>query len=792
MSRDSAPTATIAAAPPPSAGDLAPTDDVQITPRISDLAASLNNNPVRIYQWVRNNIEFLPTYGSIQGSELTLINLRGNAFDTASLLIALYRAAGIPSRYVYGTVEIPIDKALNWVGNVNTVAMAQDLLGQGGVPNVALVSGGRVTALRIEHVWVEAYVDYTPSRGAINRNPAAWVPVDASFKQYAYTQGIDVMGAVPFDVPGFVAQAQQGAAVDPAGGYIQNLNLTNVKAQLTSYSGQALSYINAAKPNAVAEDLLGRKTVIAETQSILLGSLPYKTVAVGQRMSTLPPALRHSVGLTFYASFFDQAFDSPGLTYSVSLPKLGAGRLGVTYVPATAADAQVLANIKQQGSTTLPVYLIRVIPQVQIDGQTVASGAPVTMGQQVYWSATLADPQNRATDTLLFTNSAGDEIVWGIDGAGITQNAIQQRSDAVASDTASENLFRIALQYWYEYDLFDAYLASRKQGATARLPSIGAFSAPLVVSYFFGVPRSGTYRGRVMDVKRVLSALTAETNERVASIRYASGIVGSHLEGAIFEQILAKPNGASVSAVQLLRDAASQGIKIYRLTSQNAASLNDISATADVKSDISAALSAGKFVLVPERSPAHNRWSGTGYIVADPATGAGAYLLNGGLNGGSDPNCDDDNEPPHQPIWVYVLGFLAFLIIMWMIIAAIIGSGGTLAPVGAAAALFFIAFFLSPQEAYAGGFNKNQCCENAKSTAASAAPQLDNRLAEWEANVLGLRDRGHWDAIADQTRRLGDALGQIAKYCRTTPPELESWSETLGRGQAFLATVPRP
>jgi len=32
---------------------------VQITQPIKDLAASLNNNPVKIYNWVRNNIAFL-------------------------------------------------------------------------------------------------------------------------------------------------------------------------------------------------------------------------------------------------------------------------------------------------------------------------------------------------------------------------------------------------------------------------------------------------------------------------------------------------------------------------------------------------------------------------------------------------------------------------------------------------------------------------------------------------------------------------------------------------------------
>ncbi|AMS33208.1 hypothetical protein AEM42_13995 [Betaproteobacteria bacterium UKL13-2] len=54
----------------------------------------------------RNNIRFVPSYGSVQGADDTLNKLAGNAFDTSSLLIALYRAANIPARYAYGTVEL--------------------------------------------------------------------------------------------------------------------------------------------------------------------------------------------------------------------------------------------------------------------------------------------------------------------------------------------------------------------------------------------------------------------------------------------------------------------------------------------------------------------------------------------------------------------------------------------------------------------------------------------------------------------------------------------------------------
>jgi transglutaminase-like putative cysteine protease len=146
------------AGPTPSAADLAETEDVQLTLAIRAQATALNNNPVQIHNWVRNNIEFIPSYGSIQGADLTLQSKRGNAFDTASLEIALLRAAGIPARYAYGTVQMPAEAVMNWVGGVTKPEAAQSLLGQGGIPNVALVSGGKVIAFKLEHVWVEAYV----------------------------------------------------------------------------------------------------------------------------------------------------------------------------------------------------------------------------------------------------------------------------------------------------------------------------------------------------------------------------------------------------------------------------------------------------------------------------------------------------------------------------------------------------------------------------------------------------------------------------------------------------------
>ncbi|NOZ26042.1 MAG: transglutaminase domain-containing protein, partial [Nitrospirae bacterium] len=74
---------------PPTEADLSETVEVRFTEAIRAKAEELKVNPVRIYNWVRNNIEFVPTYGSIQGADMCLKTRQCNAFDTASLLIAL-------------------------------------------------------------------------------------------------------------------------------------------------------------------------------------------------------------------------------------------------------------------------------------------------------------------------------------------------------------------------------------------------------------------------------------------------------------------------------------------------------------------------------------------------------------------------------------------------------------------------------------------------------------------------------------------------------------------------------
>ena len=90
----------------------------------------------------------------------------------------------------------------------------------------------------------------------------------------------------------------------------------------------------------------------------------------------------------------------------------------------------------------------------------------------------------------------------------------------------------------------------------------------------------------------------------------------------------------AISAVKALQIAASEGQKIYTITQANFSSaLPKISLSSAAREEIRNAVAAGKEVTIHERPIHAFGWSGSGYTVIDPETGAGAYMIDGGANG---------------------------------------------------------------------------------------------------------------------------------------------------------------
>ncbi|WP_460507795.1 hypothetical protein [Hydrogenophaga soli] len=90
-----------------------------------------------------------------------------------------------------------------------------------------------------------------------------------------------------------------------------------------------------------------------------------------------------------------------------------------------------------------------------------------------------------------------------------------------------------------------------------------------------------------------------------------------------------------VSAVKALAIAQAEGQRIYTITAENAATaLPNLPVGGSVGNEIRSAVQAGKEVTVHERAINAHGFSGYGYIVTDPDTGGGGYLIEGRGNGG--------------------------------------------------------------------------------------------------------------------------------------------------------------
>ncbi|WP_353348554.1 transglutaminase domain-containing protein [Oceaniserpentilla sp. 4NH20-0058] len=652
----------------PTDDDLAQTIDVQITDDIIELAQSLNNSPIEIYTWVHNNIRFIPSYGSIQGAQYTLETKRGNAMDTASLLIALLRASNIPAKYAYGTVEVPVEKVMNWVGGVNVPEAAQSLMGQGGIPNVALVEGGVVKKIRMEHTWVEAYVDFEPSRGINNIEGDNWIPMDASFKQYEFTQGLDLEDNVPFDAQALVDDIEQNAVVNEQEGWIQNVPQANIEAQLEIFQAQIEEYISNQNPDATIGEVLGLQEVKVIPPRPLSAGLPYSHIVTQDTFSEVPNNLRHKFKYELATQTYGYS-GSPLITIVEPTVKLAGKKLALSFKPATENDQAIIESYLPAPDPatgevdpnalpdTLPGYLINLIAEFSIDGQTISEANAGTMGTELHEQLGYWEPR-RGWDLSTNNPIAGEYQAIGLDLQGTspqsilnlkeniknTSTILEGEDDSLFTSLSKEDLVGDLLEstissYFALNNIQDELAAQQVGIVNYRSPSYGKVNLSLTTSYWFGVPRNVSTTGMVMDVDRVISSTVENANDNGRWLKY-NQIIGnrySSMENLVPELLFTTPENSAkgISAVKAINLAALQGQKIWTINPSNLdVALNSMSLNHDTETEIRNSVNAGKIVTTHNYSLNYEGWIGEGYIIIDPETGAGAYKIAGGENGG--------------------------------------------------------------------------------------------------------------------------------------------------------------
>jgi len=197
--------------------------------------------------------------------------------------------------------------------------------------------------------------------------------------------------------------------------------------------------------------------------------------------------------------------------------------------------------------------------------------------------------------------------------------------------------------YFAINDAQDTIAEKQSQNIVAnRFMSYGTFHTFVKPTMRYGVVFGGTFKGMQMDIDRLLRAGVATDNDRtkLASFNASQGARQSANEHLVPEQLFDNPNTKEkevkgVSAVKALQIAQEQGQKIYTITKENYAQvLPKLRLSSTVMTDIRDAVNAGRVVTTHEKTIYYKGWKGGGYVIIDPHSGTGAYLIDGGANGG--------------------------------------------------------------------------------------------------------------------------------------------------------------
>jgi len=625
----------------PSAEDLAETPDVQFTDDIRAKAQELGGKPLKIYEWVRNNIEYAPTYGSIQGADQCLQSKICNDMDTASLLIALLRVSGVYSHYEYSTIEIPIEQAMNWVGGVTDPKMVGTILATNGIPAKMLVSGGTYKAVQLEHVYVSAFIDYIPSRGAVHKQGDTWIPLDPSFKQYEFKRGMDLYAAMGISGEKYLMD------------YITDTSSLTIPTELQAsfpaytispyqyYSKRLFNYVDTNLPAATYQDIFGAdtieasRTIIQKEYPYLLGTLPYKVIATGTIYTSLPDNLRLKVTFTIENA---DSLDA-GLTYTTTQPEIAGKRVTLSYVPATTADE---ALVSRYGTLlSVPPYLLNVKVVLKINGVTLATGNTVGLGQEQTFNMIFTIP-NLGTEFVTNKVTTGDYSAIAIlsQKVPVTQagdkmeTLINNIGSSDLDDLLGQMLYNVGILYFHRLNFEEELYAKNFQMIVVKGLSEAMITSHAVTNSLFGVPYNISEGAIGIDVdKNEYLPFSYDGNkDRARDFMIVSGFGSSAWEDRMLQAFYDVP---SVSAARLLRYASQQGVPIYTIDGGNINTIvSQLQVASDVIDDIRNAVNAGKKVIISKTSVQYEALDSIGYIVLDPTTGAAGFMISGGMAGG--------------------------------------------------------------------------------------------------------------------------------------------------------------
>lgn len=565
-----------------------------VTPELEALATNLNDDPVAIYNFVRNKIRFQPYRGSCKGAHTTFLDGAGNDMDQASLLIALLNAAGYANTaYVYGQISVPDESfdeydLSHWLGC--RPSRVPWVLDYAATPGMSFFDFGSFLLWSFDHVWVRVTVAGTT------------YDLSPSFKTSELSVGVDCRAISGYSRSQLVTDAGTGSTVTTNS--VRNVNRAALETRLGQYASTLRAYLRANLWNQNTEDILGGSGDIIERTASSLSNAADMLEELFPEVTTtyaLLPANFQSNITVKVGTQIDATFNSDSLQ-SKRLSLVFSGQNAQLWL-----DDTMVASETNGSGTTANITLSVTHPDTTLS-QSIPAAPYLRSGSYVITYAFYPNPYSNGQIAAI------DAKLQDYLGNGLADTTRQ---------VLTQSLHGIG-QRWVRRAALGNDMVSKVNDCSGWTDHILGLTGQ-DTGYWVDMPA-----GLLTTFND--GASQAELT-RSAEVFKASTLVSSAMEHGVIEQT---GGSASLSTIKCLALANDAGQRIYRVTPSNwanisgqlnnytAADLAFIATYATVPGNVSLVHANGRTVL--------NDWDGYGF--AAMSSTFATMLIRGGYAGG--------------------------------------------------------------------------------------------------------------------------------------------------------------
>jgi YD repeat-containing protein len=612
-----------------------------VTPEIQALADGLQDDPLRILNYVHDHIRYVLYFGSKKGAQLTLLEKSGNDFDQSALLVALLRAAGYTNAqfsnkgvgYQFGWMFLPYDSAdsrdlhhwlqlkLNNTIWIYTYYYLNDLFYNiRGYPATYQLADGNT--YMFQRVWV------TLTLGTTNYY------LDPAFKISEPDYG--------YNLPSIMG-VSSNALMSAAGGTnttnsVVNLTEGTLRNTLTGYTTNLLNFLQTNYPGATPQNILGGWQITPSTDIALSNSPSFETYDWSGGMPILnwqylPTNMMSSLKISF-----------AGTNYQWYVPQLEGQCITLTF------DTNGLGQLWQDDSNLVSRATSGTSSSTNVALYINHPYGDWDFTNNVFIDSTYND--RNVTNSFQRTNATYNimyafEPDWGWlqERQNQLDNYRAQGLPDSSRQVTSETLNVMGLSWMLQTTYMEQMLAAQDGILPQYYHRLGRMAQESGKGYYVDayMELPGDYPD---DDDLAPQQLILANHYKLYSL------FGSAMEHGLIEQ-LQDTNLSGVSTIKMLEIASTNGQTIYLTGSNNwtagfnvKSHLTANTYDADTLAAITSLISSNDTILLPQNGSNHiagpGSWAGYGYAALGYPD---VMAISGGYHGGYSPTPITINPP---------------------------------------------------------------------------------------------------------------------------------------------------